>query len=189
MCRFFILFFLVSLLVVCSWLLIFQTHFKDHFIPNTKDDDLSLLLEKNKKIDDSDDDKCNRNNSNNDNENEEYNSAINGLSFDMDEEIFVGTDGGISQKSNNTELPKKRKHTNPVNGSPSKNNNPFADINNNNIDSNNIEIHEIRRDLGIEKSKVQVQMSEGSSILKIEQIELLASWLPSKITIIISHFC
>ena len=107
----------------------------------------------------------------------------------MDEEIFVGTDGGISQKSNNTELPKKRKHTNPVNGSPSKNNNPFADINNNNIDSNNIEIHEIRRDLGIEKSKVQVQMSEGSSILKIEQIELLASWLPSKITIIISHFC
>ena len=181
------LFFSVSFFVVCSWLLIFQTHFKDQFVPNAKDEDLLQLLEKNKKIDDSDDDNGNHNNNDNnnsnninDNENDEYSSIINGLSFDMDEETFLSADGSISQKNNNNpEILKKRKQTNPSNNSPLKNNNPFSGSNNKN-ESNNNEINEIRRDLMSEKLKIQVQMSEGSSILKIEQIELLVSWLPSK---------
>ena len=187
LCRSVFLPFSVSFFVVCSWLLIFQTHFKDQFVPNAKDEDLSQLLEKNKKIDDSDDNNGNHNNDNNnnsnninDNENDEYNSMINGLSFDMDEETFLGADGNISQKNtNNSEILKKRKQTNPSNNSPLKNNNPFSGSNNKNENNNN-EINEIRRDLMNEKLKIQIQMSEGSSILKIEQIELLVSWLPSK---------
>jgi hypothetical protein len=150
-------YFTVSSLVVFSWYVIFTSFFRDQFVglnkDNSKDDFPSLL---------------DRSPSHANGENEEFLST-HALSFDLEEESFSPgkTSDDVADTRKSVSVKGGRKQVN-----------SSTDATNSQRASNFVQYPDTAGGL-----KRNVHVSEGSSILKAEQIDLIASWLPGRLII------
>ena len=142
----------VTSLVVYAWYVIFISHFRTQFINSAKDDDKEddLLIDP-RALPTQDD--------------EFHNS--NALSFDLEEEVFTpglktSDDGVENRKASMTKGVRKQANAVDVKGGGS----GFVPY--------------VEDKLKLKLKRSAVQTSEVSSILKSDQIDLIASWLPGE---------
>ena len=153
----------VSSLVVFAWYVIFTSYFRDQFVGLNKDnskEEFSSLIDRSPTA-------------HAHGESEEFLNT-HALSFDLEEESFVTgkTSDDVADIRKNVSVKGGRKQVNPT-----------TDVVNNNF------VQYPDNPGGVKSMRNRVQVSEGSSILKPEQIDLIASWLPGKIIIFLSFIC
>ena len=151
----------VSSLVVFAWYVIFTSYFRDQFVGLNKDnskEEFSSLIDRSPTA-------------HTHGESEEFLNT-HALSFDLEEESFVTgkTSDDVADLRKNVSGKGVRKQVNPT-----------TDIINNNF------VQYPDNSGGVKSMRNRVHVSEGSSILKPEQIDLIASWLPGKI--VTFHSC